>query len=123
MAPSAEKTLSPVCATCGGQTGRGTARCKACGAIRAEFAAHSAVVAERRGCCTVSGAVTDVRLPNGDYLGAPYFLECLAAGWIDGGYSHTEQCPWARRRAEQARKGTFSKTRLEPVASADRPRE
>jgi hypothetical protein len=99
MAGSAEETLSPVCPGCGGQIGRGMARCKACGAVRPEFAAHWAVVSERRGCCTLSGAITDVRLPNGDFLWAPYFLDCLAAGWIDGGYAYTDLCPWPLRRS------------------------
>src|SRR5262245_23812882 len=101
MARSAEETLSPVCSACGRHIGRGVARCRACGAIRLEFVAHSAVVSERLGCCTLSAAIADVRLPNGDYLWAPYFLDCLAAGWIDSNYAYTELCPWPRQRAAQ----------------------
>jgi hypothetical protein len=93
MARSAEETLAPVCPACSGHIGRGMARCKACGAVRPEFAAHPAVVSDRWGFCTLSGAVTDVRLPNGDFLWAPYFLDCLAAGWIDGSYSWNPSSP------------------------------
>ena len=98
MTRSAEETLSPVCPYCDGQIGRGMARCKVCRTVRPEFVAHQKVVSERLGCCTLSAAITDVCLPNGDYLWAPYFLDCLAAGWLDGDYAYTELCPWPRQR-------------------------
>jgi hypothetical protein len=38
-----------------------------------------------------SGAPTDVRLPDGKYLWAPYFLDAVRAEWLDKDYRFTEK--------------------------------
>jgi hypothetical protein len=70
----------------------GVARCQSpgCGVLRKEFCGREAVVVEEVGRCVLSGALTDVRLPNGDYVWAPYFLGFLHAGWLDEGYAYTK---------------------------------
>ncbi len=87
--PSIENSF--VCPKCGKRTG-GFARCQTpgCGELRREFRGRERVVVGEVGPCVLSGARTDVRLPNGDYLWASYFLEFLEAGWLDESYSYTD---------------------------------
>ncbi len=63
----------------------GFARCQnsSCGAIREEFKNFEHLVVLEKGHCLLSGAPTDVRLPNGDYFWAPYFLDYLERGLIN----------------------------------------
>ena len=79
------------CPKCGRHNG-GFARCQTsgCGEMRSEFRGRERVVVAETGPCVLSGARTDVRLPNGDYLWASYFLEFLQAGWLDEGYRYTD---------------------------------
>jgi hypothetical protein len=84
--------MSPVCGACGADLERGLARCGCCGAVRPEFRGHERVVVHQLGCCVESGAVSDVRLPNGDYIWAEYFLDFVAAGWLDELYNYSESC-------------------------------
>ena|SRR6516164_9390341 len=92
--PSSEETLSTHCQRCQKVLYRGLARCRACGALRPEFESRATVVSEHIGACCRSGAKTDVRLPSGHYLWAPYFLDMLAEGWLDAKYELTAKCRW-----------------------------
>jgi hypothetical protein len=93
---SAEQTLPSDCPHCGTGLYRGSARCRACGSLRPEFEPHAAVVSEMIGCCCASGAESDVKLPTGEYVWAPYFLDMIADGWLDVNYAFTSKCPWPR---------------------------
>ncbi len=79
------------CPKCG-RPSLGFARCRTpgCGGLREGFRGRESVVVEETGRCVISGAWTDVRLPNGDYLWAPYFLAFLQWGWLDSGFCYTE---------------------------------
>lgn len=91
------------CPKCG-RLNAGFARCQTsgCGELRREFHGREAVVVEQIGPCVMSGAKTDVRLPNGDYLWAPYFLQYVEKGFLDERYHYTEAYfriyPYARGR-------------------------
>jgi hypothetical protein len=100
MPKSYEFTMSRECSHCGDLFSIGFARCDnpACCKIRPEFAKHEKVVAKDRGTCIWSGRNTDVRLPNGDWLWAPYFLDALRAGWLDANYQYTPQYLAAKAR-------------------------
>lgn len=80
------------CPKCGRQN-FGFARCQTpgCGEWRADFRGREGVVVGQIGRCVLSGALTDVRLPNGDYLWAPYFLDFLQAGWLDQDFRYTQK--------------------------------
>src|SRR5688572_6392073 len=92
---SAERTMSACCVRCDAALHLGLARCRSCGALRPEFEPHAAVVSDQTGGCCVSGAETDVRLPTGHYLWAPYFLDMIAGSWLDANYALTDKCPWS----------------------------
>ena len=79
------------CPKCG-KRNCGFARCQTpgCGELRKEFRGREQLVAEELGVCVLSGARTDVRLPNGDYLWSSYFLHFLQAGWLDESFRYTE---------------------------------
>lgn len=100
MPKSYEFTLVRECAYCGERFSIGYARCENpdCGKIRPELAKHETVVMGNRGICVWSGRNTDVRLPNGDWLWAPYFLDALRAGWITSDYRYTPQYTAARNQ-------------------------
>jgi hypothetical protein len=70
----------------------GFARCQTpgCGWLRKEFVGREAVVSDQIGGCVLSGARTDVRLPNGDYLWASYFLQFLEWGWLDEHFKYAK---------------------------------
>lgn len=95
---SYEFTLLKKCLHCGLDLPIGFARCRdrGCGKLRPEFEPHAGVVVERPGRCAWKGMVTDVRLPDGMYLWAPYFLDAVRAGWLDGEYRLTEKYREAR---------------------------
>ena len=98
MEKSYEFTLLRECPHCDDPLPIGFARCRnpACGKLRPEFEAHAAVVSGRFGRCMWNDSRTDVRLPSGDYLWAPYFLDAVRAGWLDSSYSFTEKYHSAR---------------------------
>lgn len=79
------------CPKCGREN-LGFARCQTpgCRELRKEFCGRESVVVDEIGPCVLSGARADVRLPNGDYLWAPYFLAFLVWGWLDNSYCYTE---------------------------------
>jgi hypothetical protein len=81
----AEFTFSTQCAACGSQLHRGFARCPTCRAIREEFCGLEHFVADRVGCCCLSGALSDVRDSDGRYYWAPYFIDRLRVGEVGGG--------------------------------------
>lgn len=100
MIKSYEFTLLKECSHCGSPLSIGLARCREprCGKLRPEFEQHAAVVSERPGRCMWKSDLTDVRLPDGQYLWAPYFLDALRAGWIDGQYRFTEKYRTAKKQ-------------------------
>jgi hypothetical protein len=100
MTKSHEFTLLKECAHCGDPLGIGFARCRnpGCGKLRPEFAEHAAVVVPTPGPCAWSGNRTDVRLPDGTYLWAPFFLDAFRAGWLDNQYRFTEAFREAKKR-------------------------
>ena len=79
------------CPKCGRQNW-GFARCQTpgCGELRSEFRGREGVVVRDLGRCVLSGSWSDVRLPNGDYLWAPYFLVYVDDGWLDESYRYTD---------------------------------
>jgi hypothetical protein len=81
----AEFTFSTHCRACGAPLHPGFARCPRCGAIREEFVGLEGFVADRPGCCCLSGALSDVRDADGRYYWAPYFIDRLRAGEAGGG--------------------------------------
>ena len=90
---SVEESLSATCHACGSTIYAGYARCEnpKCGSLRKEFEDYPDVVVVERGYCVLSGALSDVRLPNGDYLWAPYFLDFVSAEWLDADYRYSEK--------------------------------
>jgi len=105
MPRSYEFSLVRECAHCGERFSIGYARCEnpACGKIRPELTKHEVVVMDNRGICVWSGRNTDVRLPNGDWLWAPYFLDALRAGWISPDYRYTPQYMAAKSKRAGAK--------------------
>jgi hypothetical protein len=81
----AEFTFSTHCRACGAPLHPGFARCPRCGAIREEFVGLERFVADRPGCCWLSGALSDVRDVDGRYYWAPYFIDRLRSGEAGGG--------------------------------------
>ena len=81
-----------LCPKCG-RRNSGFARCQTpgCHGLRKEFQGHESVVVKEIGHCVLSGALTDLRLPNGDYLWAPYFLGFMKGNWLDEHYAYTER--------------------------------
>jgi len=104
MPKSYEFTLVRECVHCGERFSIGYARCEnpGCGRIRPELEKHGKVVMEGRGICVWSGRNTDIMLPNGDWLWAPYFLDAMRAGWIDAQYQYTVKYLSARKQKRQA---------------------
>jgi hypothetical protein len=80
-----------VCPKCGEETYEGFARCStpSCGSVRAEFEGFEKIVAPQKFRCILSGALTDVRLPGGDPIWAPYIPEFLQRGWLDANLRYT----------------------------------
>ena len=76
-------TLRSECEKCKAPLYEGFARCPSCGALREEFKGFENAVVLQKGPCWLSGAPTDVRLPNGDYFWAPYFIEYVEDGLIN----------------------------------------
>lgn len=108
MIKSYEFTLLKICSHCGSPLPIGLARCQEhnCRKLRHEFKGHDAVVTDRHSRCIWKHEVTDVRLPDGRYLWAPYFLDAVRAGWLDDKYGFTEKYLAARNlRAGQKAKG------------------
>lgn len=62
----------------------GLARCSEpdCLTLRTEFEQYESVVSPVLGHCCISGARTDVRLSNGKWLWAPYFIDFIRTGWL-----------------------------------------
>jgi hypothetical protein len=89
----AEVSLDKKCHQCGTPLNGGFARCQntACRALRQEYAGFERVVADSHGFCVYSGAATDVRLPNGHYLWAPYLLDFIEEGWLDKDLAYTPE--------------------------------
>ena len=54
-----------------------------CGVLREEFKDFADLVVQTKGYCYFSGAPTDVRLPNGNYVWAADFFDYLEKGLIN----------------------------------------
>ncbi|VTR98305.1 unnamed protein product [Gemmata massiliana] len=80
----AEFTFSTHCRECEAVLHQGFARCPKCRAIREEFRGLEQFVADRVGCCCLSGARSDVRDSDGSYYWAPYFIDRVRAGSSGG---------------------------------------
>jgi hypothetical protein len=85
--------LSITCHNCGKSLYAGFAHCQtaSCRALRKEFAGYEKVVVKKRGACALSGAPTDVRLPNGDYIWAEDFLNMIHKGEITAELIYSEE--------------------------------
>jgi hypothetical protein len=79
------------CKNCGSIIYSGLAKCEKCQQIKESYINHATIIADKKGFCAFSGAPTDVRLPNGHYIWAPYLLDFLNAGWLDENYFYTEE--------------------------------
>ncbi|MCE9616524.1 MAG: hypothetical protein K8T26_19795 [Lentisphaerae bacterium] len=97
---SYEFTLLKTCPHCGLNLSIAFARCqdRGCRKLRPEFEPHASVVTDRQGPCIWTGRPTDVCLPDGSGLWAPYFLDALRAGWLDNHYRFTDAFRAARSR-------------------------
>jgi hypothetical protein len=108
MPKSFEFTLLRECPHCGDPLSIGRARCSnpACSRLRPEFQDHAAVVVRQLGPCRWCGHTTDVRLPDGTFLWAPYFLDAWRAGWLDASYVFTEAYRTARGNRNRSSRGS-----------------
>ena len=70
----------------------GFAQCHnpSCFEIRKEFEGYKHLITPQFGRCVISGAETDLELPNGDYLWAPYFLQYMETGWLNDKCYYTD---------------------------------
>ena len=82
------KAVTKSCYECHSALRPDFARCP-CGTLREAFKGTASIVALEPGHCVLSGALTDVRLLNGDYIYAPYFLEYRDKGWIGEDLAYT----------------------------------
>jgi hypothetical protein len=85
-----QRFMRQTCDHCGQPIYQGFAQCKACGKVRPEFDSYKIVIRESKTACSFSGADTDVCLPNGDGIWAPYFLDFVDAGWLTPDFQYTE---------------------------------
>ncbi len=83
------RAIDNQCGYCRQSLYQGFAKCHLCGAIRPEFTEFKHVIRDKLACCEWSGADTDVVLPNGHPLWAPYLLAMLEAGWLDDSLKFT----------------------------------
>jgi hypothetical protein len=67
--------------SCGHDVSWGLAKCHEHGMLRPPFRCVQAWVTDEVGMCVFSGAVADVRLPNGEYIWAEYLLPFIDPGW------------------------------------------
>jgi hypothetical protein len=90
--PNFERCSLPKrCSCCHADLYQGFARCPRCRQVRPEFAQYLSVVSDAPTGCSFSGADTDVVLPNGDGIWAPYFFGFLDAGWLSSDLQYTEE--------------------------------
>src|SRR5262245_30638220 len=83
--------MNITCESCGKSIYDGFAKCPECGQIRAGFEAYQPIIQNAQSECVLSGAPTDVRLPNGDWIWAPYILGFFEAGWLTADFQYTEK--------------------------------
>ena len=90
---NSETTFSDTCKRCDSPLYQGFVRCQnpACGALRDEFKDFRRVVVTTKGNCFLSGAPSDVQLPSGDYIWAPYFIDYIEKGLINSDLSFSEK--------------------------------
>ena len=58
--------------------------------MRPELKPHASLTRKEVGLCVLTGSETDLFLPNGDPIWAPYLLDMIDAGWVGDGYEYTE---------------------------------
>jgi hypothetical protein len=80
------------CSKCGRESSEDFACCQtvSCGGLRAEFQSFERVVVPQKLRCVLSGALTDVRLPNGDAIWPAYFLDFVRCGWLGADLAYTQ---------------------------------
>ena len=88
-----DTTFSNTCKRCDSPIYQGFARCQnsACIALRDEFKDFEKVVVETKGYCFLSGAPSDVQLPNGYFIWAPYFIDYIESGLINSDLSFSKK--------------------------------
>jgi hypothetical protein len=59
--------------------------------VRPELKDVSQLIVEHRGICAFTGGVTDLRLPNGDYIAAEKLIQARERGWIGPDLGYTDQ--------------------------------
>jgi hypothetical protein len=77
------------CSYCGEPIYQGFARCQKCGKVRPEFDEHNGLVKDNHQRCVFSGSETDVVLPNGQGIWAPYLFDLINRGYLDSQYGYT----------------------------------
>ena len=82
--------LKLICDQCHRSLNGGFAKCHECGAVREEFREYGSLICDEIGYCIFSGAKTDVFLPCGHAVWAPYFLSMIEAAWLDASFGYTE---------------------------------
>lgn len=85
-----QRGLEQKCGHCHHSLNEGFAKCHECGAVREEFREYSSLIRDEVEGCIFSGAETDVFLPCGHAVWAPYFLSMIEAGWLDTSFGYTE---------------------------------
>ena len=83
--------LPEKCNFCSEPIYQGFARCQKCKKLRHEFEVHKNLVVNEKNGCVFSGAETDVVLPNGDGVWAPYLIELIDGGYLDTRYRYTDK--------------------------------
>ena len=84
-------SLPSKCSHCEEPFYEGFARCPSCRALRKEFEEFAELVRPEYRACIFSGAETDVVLPCGDAVWAPYLFDLIEARWVDEGLCYTEE--------------------------------
>ena len=81
--------LSSHCPACDKPMNPGFAWCRSCGSARPEFSKFTKLIRKTEEACVFSGAETDVLLPNGDAVWAPYVLDLIHEGCLDEKLQYT----------------------------------
>ena len=78
------------CPGCGASVRNGFAKCRRCGRVRPEFEPYTTLISEVENRCIFTGSLTDLVLPNGDAVWAPYFLDLIEQGLLSESFEYTD---------------------------------